>query len=1019
MNSLDHYLRIRAWSDRANFCALLVLVAIIYYGAARLGLLLAFESTNVSPIWPPTGIAFAAVLLVGWRIWPAIALGAFVANFAVFSANHFEASITTALASSAIALGNTLEAIVGAYLLRAFIRAGNLFDQPSHVFKFSIAVMLMCIVSAVIGTQTLMMGQLAPAAARGNILLSWWLGDVGGALVVMPALLSWLTPQSHARPPRSRWEIIASLTGLLVIAAFIFSGRFFSLHTERLLLMLCFFCEAWAAYRFGRRGVTLTSLLLAATAVLATVNGVGPFTAGPLNDSLILLVSFIALSSVSGLVLAADIAERDGLQKDRATGWRELASSWLALLVALALTVLAWHLMSVDTEQRADNKFHRTVSETQLSILKRASDLEEILQGARGLFAASRLVERDEWKAYVEALRIRERFPGILGIGYAPKVEAGHSDAVISEARASGLPDFKIWPLSQREEAIVALYFEPFSGSSRRGFGFDMLSDPTRRAAILLARDSGDLVTTGKVMFMQNPDSSLSPVGSIMYLPIYRKGASYATVAERRAALVGYVFGVFRVDDFIQSAIGDTTSLLRVEIFDGTDTAAQALMYRSSPATEHERTSAFATTLSTDVGKHLWTLRFTALPAFEHSIDRQKAQLVLIAGAVISLLLFMLMRSLALTTERAIGLANEMSAALRHSRNELQNSDRRLSLATQAAGIGIWDWDIPTNTLNWDDQLYAMYKVAKASTRINYAMWRERLVPEDLERAERELRGVIESHGRFISEYRIVLPDGEIRTISAIGVVIRNEHGEPQNMVGVNWDITESRRAEQQLRVALAEKEILLKEVYHRVKNNLQVVISLFNLQINSLADGVARNALRESADRVRAMALVHEKLYTSSNLASLPIAEYVSGLCHQIEASHAISQRTVAIRCEIDSIELGMDMAVPLGLLLNELLSNCMKHAFPDGRSGQINVSVKRRDADCAELSVIDDGVGLPPGFDPQRTLSLGVKLSVALSKQLGGTITFENIERGTRVLVLFKLPETTAQASEYHSLG
>lgn len=1266
MKSFDHNLRIRVLSDKANRWAVLALVAIIYYVAARLGLLLAFESTNASPIWPPSGIAFAAVLLLGWRIWPAITLAAFVANFAVFSANHVAASATTAVASLAIAIGNTLEAIVGAYLLRAFIRSGNLFDQPSHVFKFSITVILMCVVSAVIGTQTLMFGELAPAAARATIILNWWLGDVGGALVVMPLLLCWLTPPGQVKPRPMRLEVAASLAGLLVIAALVFSGRFFSLHVERLLLVLCFFCEAWAAYRFGRRGVTLASLLFAMAAVLGTVKGVGPFTAGPLNDSLILLVGFIALSSVSGLVLAADLAERDGLQENSQTGWRELTSSWLALLGALSLTVLAWHLMSSDTERRAADQFHQSAAETQLLITKRLIDVESILRGAQGLFAASDSVNRDEWSAYIARLKIGERFPGILGVGYAPVIGGDVTDAFVAEMNATGFKSFKVWPQPEQKVSTPILYIEPANEYNLRAVGFNMFSESSRRAAMSLARDSGNPVVSGNVILVQDTDTNVTNVhkGVLMYLPVYRNGMSHTTLAERRAALAGYVLSAFRVGELVEGAVGHSAATLRLDVFDGIDDTAP-LMYSSRAsfvAAKHRDRALLTETLPAEVGQRMWTLRFTALPEFERIVDRQKAQLVLIAGSVISLLLFTLMRSLALTTERALRMADEMNAALRNSEQKLRllidgatdyaifmldphglvmswNSgaehikgyreeeivgehfsrfyspddiardhpntvlktastagnfheegwrvrkdgslfwadvsitalhdrdgklsgfskvtrdlsarktaeealsamSQRLGLATQAAGIGIWDWDLPTDVLTWDDQLYAMYQTSRDSGAITYESWGKLVIPEDLTRIEKELEAALKDSTRYESEFRVVLPDGEIHTISAIIVIIRNEKGEPQNIVGVNWDITDMRRTQNalraseerfrsaleyapigmavvslegawlevnraicdmlgyekqklmemtfqdvthpddlevdlsklrdlvdgrihsyqiekryisksgntvwvmltvslvkdraqqplyfisqiedisdrkqkdlQIRVALAEKEMLLKEVYHRVKNNLQVVISLFNLQINSLSDEVARTALRESADRVRAMALVHEKLYASSNLASLPIAEYVTGLCRQIEASNAMGQRSISIRCDIDPIELGMDMAIPLGLLLNELISNCMKHAFRADQSGQIGVSVKRLDEFSAELSVMDDGVGLPPNFDPERIQSLGIKLSFALSRQLGGIIRFEKIARGTRVLVAFRLP--AAKTSESH---
>jgi len=243
---------------------------------------------------------------------------------------------------------------------------------------------------------------------------------------------------------------------------------------------------------------------------------------------------------------------------------------------------------------------------------------------------------------------------------------------------------------------------------------------------------------------------------------------------------------------------------------------------------------------------------------------------------------------------------------------------------------------------------------------------------------------------------------------------IRDAHDEITGYVGIASDISDRKQKDHQIRVALAEKEILLKEVYHRVKNNLQVIISLFNLQINTLSDGIAKAALQESSERVRAMALVHEKLYQSSNLASLRVVEYVTSLCRQLESSYAVRQGAVSIRCDIDDLELGMDTAIPLGLLLNELISNCTKHAFSEGQAGHIYVSLKCRRDSMAELKVVDDGVGIPEFFMSKISLSLGIKLSHALAQQLGGSIVFERIDQGTQVTVVFKLPDDTSDPVE-----
>lgn len=202
-------------------------------------------------------------------------------------------------------------------------------------------------------------------------------------------------------------------------------------------------------------------------------------------------------------------------------------------------------------------------------------------------------------------------------------------------------------------------------------------------------------------------------------------------------------------------------------------------------------------------------------------------------------------------------------------------------------------------------------------------------------------------------------------------------------------DMTESWAQEEALRRALDDKNTLLKELYHRVKNNLQLIISLFNLQVRSITEEQARQALLDAAGRVRAMALVHERLYQSGTLSSIRLDSYVTELCEQLAGAASAPQRGIAVRVEAAPLEVGLDVAVPLGLLLNELVTNCLKHAFPGGRRGTVSVRVERLDGDLARLTVSDDGVGLPAEMDRTSLRTLGLKLVSALSDQLRASFT------------------------------
>jgi len=218
-------------------------------------------------------------------------------------------------------------------------------------------------------------------------------------------------------------------------------------------------------------------------------------------------------------------------------------------------------------------------------------------------------------------------------------------------------------------------------------------------------------------------------------------------------------------------------------------------------------------------------------------------------------------------------------------------------------------------------------------------------------------------------------------------------------------DITERKQAEEQIRASLAEKEVLLREVHHRVKNNLQVISSLISLQADILTDERMCAVFNDVRDRVRAMALVHEQLYQTGNLAQLNFAEYAASLLEYLWRSHGALSEKVQLRCIIAPIVLPIEKAVPCGLILNELAGNALKHGFPNGRAGEVTVALERDPVtETACLRVSDNGVGLPVGRDWRQSGSLGLRLVHILTGQLRGTLE-TGTSPGAEFIITFRL--------------
>ncbi|MEA5115301.1 MAG: response regulator [Geobacteraceae bacterium] len=201
-------------------------------------------------------------------------------------------------------------------------------------------------------------------------------------------------------------------------------------------------------------------------------------------------------------------------------------------------------------------------------------------------------------------------------------------------------------------------------------------------------------------------------------------------------------------------------------------------------------------------------------------------------------------------------------------------------------------------------------------------------------------------------------------------------------------EIAERRIAEEKVMASLAEKEVLLKEVHHRVKNNLQIISTLLDLQTESIHDEHSLKSFRDSQDRIKAMALIHERLYQSRDLASINFAEYINNLAGFLFHSYVHDPEQIILKVDVGDVSLEIDQAIPCGLIINELISNCLKHAFPDGLKGEVAVICHTDSDGLVKLEVTDSGVGLPADLDILNTGSLGLQIVSALVKQLQGNI-------------------------------
>lgn len=311
----------------------------------------------------------------------------------------------------------------------------------------------------------------------------------------------------------------------------------------------------------------------------------------------------------------------------------------------------------------------------------------------------------------------------------------------------------------------------------------------------------------------------------------------------------------------------------------------------------------------------------------------------------------------------------------------------------------------PTGNVEWvNEGFLSRYSVSYDSvigSRINL-LGIHHNVDSEIEKA------VSEKHSRTFESY-LAKDHGKEKWISTtLTPVFDDAGGTLKKLLLVDADITPTKLMQQQIEHSLKEKDVLLKEIHHRVKNNLQIIISLLNLQSGYIKDEATLKAVKDGQLRVRSMALVHEKFYQAEELLEINFGEYIEKLCHYLYQAYGDKTDRIKIVLNVDPIGLDMDTAMPCGLLINEIVSNAYKYAFPGSREGQIFIDFHRNNG-VITLSIKDSGIGLPPDFQEESSETLGMQLIQALTGQLDGNLTIDR-NNGAGFSVTFPYPRGTS---------
>ncbi len=334
----------------------------------------------------------------------------------------------------------------------------------------------------------------------------------------------------------------------------------------------------------------------------------------------------------------------------------------------------------------------------------------------------------------------------------------------------------------------------------------------------------------------------------------------------------------------------------------------------------------------------------------------------------------------------------------------LKKSESRSLIIQRIAGMGVWEWDVINNIDKLSKEVCTILGLDPHDKDLSYNSFLNIVHPDDRERVNNSLLNSISEKTDHHITFRLLLEDGTVKHVEDWASHSFDSTGKHLYTTGIMQDITLRVKYEEQIKTSLKEKEALLRELYHRTKNNMQVISSMLGMRSFSIDNEKVSTVFLEMENRIQSMSLVHEKLYESHNLSSINLKDYIIDLSALMKNSYILTDREITFYLDLEEISILIDTAMPLGLILNELILNAIKHAFPDNTEGEISISLHKLEDSTIEIKVNDNGIGVDKDYDFKNGSTLGIQTVFLLCEdQLNGVVNFDGSD-GLTCRISFK---------------